>query len=215
MHPPNEPTPSTAPQSKLEVPGKDLAVTQPGEVTIFKIKHHPIGIMLIYTGITLVLAALAALAFAILPELDNTVGSSDGAVALGTVGFVILSLICIIYAYIVTHIYWGNSWILTSDSITQIEQTSLFHSQSSQLSLEHIEDVGAVQSGVLSHVFNYGILKVETAGEQGRFHFTYCPNPRYYAQKILATREAFMLHEQYQQATNHGTAPQHHTPPTS
>lgn len=201
MHPPNEPIPSTAPRSRHEVPGKDLAVTQPGEVTIFKVKHHPIGILLIYIGITLVLAALAALAFAILPELDNTIGPSDGAVALGTVVFLILSLICIVYAYIVTHIYWGNSWILTSDSITQIEQTSLFHSQSSQLSLEHIEDVGAVQSGILPHIFNYGLLKVETAGEQGRFHFTYCPNPRYYAQKILAAREAFMLHEQYKQST--------------
>src|SRR6202011_6093270 len=90
-----------------------------------------------------------------------------------------------------TRIYWGNSWIVTSDSVTQVSQTSLFKRQSSQLSLIHLEDVTAEQNGVLAHMFNYGLLRVETAGERSKFTFTFCPNPNFYAREILAAREAF------------------------
>jgi hypothetical protein len=80
--------------------------------------------------------------------------------------------------------------VVTSDSLTQISQTSLFNRQSSQLALVNIEDVTAEQNGILAHMFNYGVIRVETAGERSKFVFTYCPNPNFYAQQILQAREA-------------------------
>jgi hypothetical protein len=42
---------------------------------------------------------------------------------------------------------------------------------------------------MFSLIFNYGTLKIETAGEQANFHFNMCPNPNYYAKLILEVRE--------------------------
>jgi hypothetical protein len=41
-------------------------------------------------------------------------------------------------------------------------------------------------------MFGFGELKIETAGEQSNFHFTYCPNPGYYAKVILNAREQIL-----------------------
>jgi hypothetical protein len=101
-------------------------------------------------------------------------------------------------------LYWGNSWVVTTDSITQVNQTGLFTRQSSQLSLANLEDVTAEQNGILAHAFNYGLLKAETAGEHSKFSFYYCPNPNLYAQQILHARE------QFEQGGGHvGAAPVH------
>lgn len=169
----------------------ELQVMQPGEVIISDIKRHPIGILGIYIGITIMLTLVAYFAFGILPSLSaNGTASSDSLTQIGAVVFLFLATVCLIYAAIATKVYWGNRWIVTSDSITQVAQNSLFGRQSSQLALTNIEDVTAEQHGILTHVFNYGVIKAETAGHHGKFVFMYCPNPNFYAQKILQAREA-------------------------
>jgi uncharacterized membrane protein YdbT with pleckstrin-like domain len=76
--------------------------------------------------------------------------------------------------------------------VTQVQQTGLFNKQSSQLSLENLEDVTAEKNGILAQMFNFGVIKCETAGERSKFVFPFCPNPTYYAQEILNARERFM-----------------------
>ncbi len=49
----------------------------------------------------------------------------------------------------------------------------------------------AEQNGILAKMFNYGVLKAETAGEHSKFTFTNCPNPTLYAQQIIQAREEF------------------------
>jgi hypothetical protein len=58
-----------------------------------------------------------------------------------------------------------------------------------------LEDVTSEKNGILTHIFNYGVIKAETAGERSKFVFLYCPNPDFYAKQILATRERFMQSE--------------------
>lgn len=55
----------------------------------------------------------------------------------------------------------------------------------------NLEDVTTEKTGIFPHMFNYGVLKCETAGERSKFMFSYCPNPDYYAQQILDARERF------------------------
>jgi uncharacterized membrane protein YdbT with pleckstrin-like domain len=167
-----------------------LTVMQAGEVKICDVKRHPIGILTIYMMSGLMLVIVAVLAFAVAPHLSGSVSSRQVS-QVGGIVLLILAVICAIYSLIATKVYWGNSWIVTSDSLTQVNQTSLFNRQSSQLSLGNLEDISAEQNGILTHMFNYGVLKVETAGERSKFQFTYCPNPNFYAQKIIAAREAF------------------------
>lgn len=178
-----EPFPEYDPNTRVS---DDLKVTQPGERTICEIKRHPIGIIGIYTISGLVLVVVSIIVFGIIPALTSNSAIS----AIGVVILLLLIIICSAYNLVFTKVYWGNTWILTSDSVTQITQTSLFKRSSSQLSLHSLEDVTAEQNGILANFANYGQIRMETAGEREKYVFNYCPNPNYYAREILAAREA-------------------------
>jgi hypothetical protein len=62
----------------------------------------------------------------------------------------------------------------------------------SQLSLANVEDVTSEQRGIFSNMFNYGVLNIETAGEQANFNFGYCPNPHRIAKIILDAKDDFL-----------------------
>lgn len=192
--PPNSPPPSyTPPQQPNDYNPRqrvsdELAVMQAGETIICEIKRHPIGILGIYFAMGVMLVVGALLLFVFLP---SAISDTNGqAMRLGYGVFAVLITISLIYSLIATTVYWGNKWVVTSDSVTQINRSSLFGRQSAQLALANIEDVTAEQNGILSHVFNYGVLKAETAGHRSKFVFLYAPNPNFYAQKILQAREA-------------------------
>lgn len=174
-----------APGPKQKV-GNALTVTQAGEETIFTVHRHPIGLFGAYAICGILTVAVAVLAFSIAPGSNSSI-----AAGLAMLAFFFVAILCVGFSFIVTKIYWGNSWILTSDSVTQVSQTTLFNRESSQLSLGNLEDISAEQKGVFQHMFNYGTLKVETAGEKSKFAFDYCPNPNYYAQQVLEAREHF------------------------
>lgn len=186
---PVNPYPRPGEISPYQKVGNELSVTQPGEVTICDIKRHPIGIIAIYAAVALILIAAAEIFLVLLPGFINSSGSGQGT-QIGAILFAVIAIFAMVYALIATKIYWGNRWVLTSDSLTQIDQTGLFSRKSAQLDLINIEDVTAEQNGLLTHLFNYGLLKAETAGQHGKFVFYYAPNPNYYAQKVLETREA-------------------------
>jgi uncharacterized membrane protein YdbT with pleckstrin-like domain len=165
-----------------------LAVMQPDEKVIFELKRHPIGILITYLATAVILIVVAVLAFGLAPGLAEGAQQQRVKTAADAV-FVVFALLSLVFNIIATIIYWGNKWILTTDSITQINQTGLFRKESSQLGLESIEDVTASQNGILPKLFNYGVLTVETAGHHGKFTFQYAPKPVKYAQRTLEARE--------------------------
>jgi hypothetical protein len=177
---------------KTRVPNT-LTVLQPGERVICTIKRHPIGILGVYGVCGLIAILTVVLSFALAPGIFSDSNTNQILVASILVS-VIVSAVCAAFALVATTVYWSNSWTLTTDSLTQVDRLSLFRRQSSQLSLESLEDVTAEQNGILTRIFNYGMLKVETAGERSKFTFMFCPNPNYYAAQILAAREAFDQH---------------------
>lgn len=165
-----------------------LSVMQPGEKTLFELKRHPIGIFLVYFATGVVLIAAVFIAFAVVPGAAADTNTSQSTALSGLV-FTIFTFLCVIFNLVATIVYWGNKWILTDDSITQISQTSLFHKESSQLPLESLEDVTSEKRGILPQIFDYGVLKAETAGHRSKFVFQYCPRPNFYAQRILQAHE--------------------------
>lgn len=200
--------------SKVRVPNT-LPVREPGEREILTVKRHPIGIIGVYAMCGTVLLVTAVLAFVMAPGVFGN-DSTQQAVLAGTLIFTIIALGCAVFAFIMTKVYWANSWTLTTDSLTQVNQPSLFRRQSSQLSLENLEDVTAEQNGVLPRILNYGVLKVETAATTGKFTFPFCPNPNYYAEQILKAREEFERHSHKESAIYEAPAPaQAAVPPIS
>lgn len=177
----------------------ELIVMQPGEKVVSVITRHPIGIIAVYIMIVIVLAVIGASVFAIGPSLTTNVESHDNITKAGSIVFLISVIIFVLFGIIAHIVYWGNKWIVTSDSITQISRYSLFFRESSQLGMNHIEDVTAEQNGIFPHIFNYGTLKAETAGERSKFVLLFCPNPNYYATAILDAREEYEMHMHGQQ----------------
>jgi len=167
-----------------------LAVMQPGEKVICEIRRHPIGMLGTYVMSGSLLIVVAVVAFIVAPNIITSTSRAE-VLGFGALLFFVVALLSLGFVFIANKVYWGNRWVLTSDSLTQITQTSLLDRQSSQLSLGNLEDVTAVEDGLLAHMFHYGVLRVETAGERSKFVFLYCPNPNYYAQQVLGARELF------------------------
>lgn len=170
---------------------------QEGEQVIFEVHRHPIGMLGTYFVTGLILLVLAIVIFAAAPAL---LPDYKGQILkFGSLGFLITLVLVLAFVWATHVIYWGNRWILTTASLTQILQFSLFNKQSSQLSLEDLEDVTAQTNGLLAKMFNFGILKVETAGERSKFTFLFCPEPETYAKKILVAREQYEEHRLIEQ----------------
>ena len=174
-----------------------LAVMQPGEKIICEIKRHPIGTIGIYSVAAVALAVLVSAAI-LIPSYATFLTSQQrlGVVLACILGMVILLII----AYVGLFLYNANRLIVTSDSITEVEQTGLFDRNAHQLSLANLEDVTVSQDGIIPMMFGYGVLHVESAGMGSNFTFNFCPDPNEYARKIIAAHEEFLSNKREEYA---------------
>jgi uncharacterized membrane protein YdbT with pleckstrin-like domain len=185
--------PNSQMHDPTNVADNPLHVMSEGERVLCNIKRHPIGLVGVYAISGLLLVALFV-AVGFLPTLLPDMTSADKTYAF--VAAISLASLIVLFAWIAVIIYKGNRWVVTSDSITQIQQISLFKKQTSQLSLENLEDVTFEQNNILQTIFGYGTLKVETAGEHSKFQFPFCPNPKKCAVDIIEAHEQFMNEQQ-------------------
>ena len=157
------------------------------ERLITTIKRHFFGIFVIYVQTFVALAIGIGLVYFLLPNfVDRNQTEVYRIVGLIAGSIVVLMAVILIIA---TIIYYSSSLILTDKNITQVLQIGIFNRKVSQLSVTNIEDVTATKQGVFSTILNYGVLNIETAGEQINFVFNYCPKPDFYARQILEARE--------------------------
>lgn len=159
------------------------------EVKLFEVRRHPIGIFLLYIQAVFGMMLAVALCYFLVPVV---VGDTNTAFSIANIFTATAVLITFLILAVATIIYRENRLIVTDRNITQVLQYGLFSRKVSQLNINNIEDVTAVQQGVLSTIFRFGVLKIETAGEQVNFIFNYCPNADYYAKIILEAREKML-----------------------
>ena len=184
--PPAQP-PQTPPEPILDTSATSMGQVDRDERLITIIRRHFFGIFILYVQTIVALGVGIGLIYYLLP---NFVDSSQEGVyrIIGLVAGSIVVLMALILV-IATVIYYSSRLILTDKNITQVIQVGLFNRKVSQLSVANIEDVTAIKKGIFSTVLNYGILNIETAGEQVNFVFSYCPDPDFYARQILEARE--------------------------
>lgn len=166
-----------------------------GETLVADVRRHWFGLFLIYFQIIFALMLSLILIFAFLPSVIETLAiNSSTANSLASVFALFAMVFGIIFLILATRIYKGNQLIVSDKNVTQVLQIGLFNRKISELSMANVEDVTAEQSGILPTIFNYGVLRIETAGEQNNFIFSYCPNPNAYAKAILDARLEFISH---------------------
>lgn len=185
MNPQQPSSPGQTPTPAIHNP---LEAMQKDEQVICEIKRHPIGLVGPYLMGGLSVLAIVGITIFGLPFIPDGTGQYS-LKFWSTIIALLLVALALLYTYVATRIYSANRWIVTSDSVTQVNQVGLFGNQSSQLPLSSLEDITVNQYGILAHTFNYGTLVAQTAGEHSKFSFSYCPDPNKYAQLILNTRE--------------------------
>ncbi len=176
-----EPAPAPAPSPKPDEPEQILKV-------LYK---HLFGLFIMYFQAFVALIAAFALLYFLLPSvLDKKTAAHSGSlvIALGFLFFIAVVFILIL----VTIVYRGNKLVLSNHNIREFDRTGLFTTKNSQLSLANIEDVTASQQGIFAAIFGYGLITIETAGEQDNFEFSYCPKARKTADLMLKIRADYI-----------------------
>ena len=171
------------------------------ERKLAEVHKHPIGIILLYIQAAFGVFLASGLGYFLLPTVME---DTDKAFMIGNIFAAISIILAFIVVVIATIIFKENRLIITDRNITQILQYGLFNRKVSQLNVNNVEDVTAQQNGILATTFNYGTLKIETAGEQMNFHYTFCPDVGAYAKIILDAREQML--GQMKSTTNKTTA---------
>jgi hypothetical protein len=161
-----------------------------------EIRKHPIGLFMIYlAGLLSVLAVFglmvigaAAYDFTNVGTDVGIAGSSLQALIIG-VGF-FLTVFAVVITAVAAYIYTHNVLIVTSEKIAQQIYISLFNKKISQLSIADVQDSTVRQDGIIAHIFNYGTITIETAGEQSNYTFTFAPNPYDVSKALTGAHEA-------------------------
>jgi hypothetical protein len=110
--------PSTPPTEPQRI--NPLSTMQPGEQIICEIKRHPIGIIGVYAIVAFVLIVLTIVIFGVAPSIFSDVDRNT-VLSIGAVVLLVTAVLGLGFAFISNIVYWGNRWVVTSDSITQVQ----------------------------------------------------------------------------------------------
>lgn len=168
---------------------KTIESVSPDEHVMAVAYQHPFGIIFIYAATLICLAFALISTSLLLPEL---VGNSDRAYALLTIVSIVIAILVGVLLLLATVVYRQSKLTVTDRNVVQVLQKGLMIRKVSQLSLANVEDVTSEQKGIFATMFDYGTLKIETAGEQANFTFNYCPNPHRMAKIILDSKDDFL-----------------------
>lgn len=167
-----------------------------GEYVVLRISRHPIGLLIPLFFTSVVVVILLTFIF-LIPDFYDTPQSmaSADAFALSPVIMIgILGLLTIVSALvggIAIWVYQQNKFFLTTESVIQEIQHSLFSHHEQTVSLGSIEDASFKRQGILQHIFNYGTMRLSTEGEETTYRFSYVENPKEQVATINNAIEAF------------------------
>lgn len=168
------------------------------EGLICEIRKHPIGMFFIYlTGISIALIitfVFSLVGFSdILSDSFSNDASASNLKSLAIVGGVLFIFFILVAMTIQAILYNNNIIYVTTEKIAQVLYVNLFNRKISQLSIGDVQDVTVTQKGVLAHMFDYGTLVIETAGEQQNYTFSYIPEPYKHSKLIVGAHERNLI----------------------
>lgn len=173
---------------------------EPGEKVMREVRKHWLvflGMLLPYIFLALVpllVPGLFSFAVRLYPVLGDAVREFAFAAPLAHVALGIWWLILWIGAFNAFTSYFLNVWIITSHRVVEIRQIRFFERKVSSFLLGRIQDVTTRTDGILSDLFGYGCVQVETAGTASSlFVMDGVANPQ--DMRDLIMREIALLHQ--------------------
>lgn len=174
----------------LAIQNADKRELNDDEHLVMVIKKHPLGIVGIYLELAVGIGAIVAMVMlGIFSFFADGTHWSKSLIVVGSI-FVIAALV--FFMILIAVVYRKSQLLVTDKGVVQIIQRAPFNRAISRLSMANVEDVNVEQKGILASMFNYGTLVIQTAGREDNFIFSMCPNPDYYANQIIDTRQQYV-----------------------
>ena len=150
------------------------------EHVVLHITRSRIGIIAIWTtaALCVIILSLALILIANNIKIEDTLLTLNDT-SLGYLRIAIFALYAIILAGgVIGHsIYNANEMFITNRRAIQKSRTSLFANSTNIIELRRIEDVSFRQETLLDHLFQIGILRMSTVGDETTYTFKYLDTP--------------------------------------
>lgn len=88
--------------------------------------------------------------------------------------------------------WFYNVYIITDERVIDVDFYNLLYKNISSAKIDNIEDITTEAGGVLASVFNFGTVKIQTAGSVTEFEFEDVPQPA----KVTAFLNELLLEEE-------------------
>lgn len=88
--------------------------------------------------------------------------------------------------------YYLDLFVVTNKRVVDIEQRGLLSRTVAEQPLNRIQDVTSEIEGLAAHVFKYGNVYIQTAGQKERFFFEQVPNPEIVVRTILSLTDSLI-----------------------
>lgn len=159
--------------------GVNFGEAEEGEKVILLLRAHWItAIPWIAISIALVLTPLF-----IFPLL-SVIGFSGVSAGTRLVAVLFWYLGTLTYVFL-NFLYWYfNVYIVTNKKIIDVDWYAVAGHKISSTLLAKVQDVGVLQVGALSSVFDYGNVQIQIASEEENFEFVGVPHPQLVAKQI-------------------------------
>jgi len=92
--------------------------------------------------------------------------------------------------------WWNDLYVITEERVVDIEKIPLLAEERREARLDRIQDVRYDQPNLIFRLLDLGHVRLETAGEIGRFTFDYVPHPQEVQAEIFRCLAAFRRREE-------------------
>lgn len=108
---------------------------------------------------------------------------------LGLSGTILWYLGVFTYSFLNILYWYFNVGLITNERIVDVDWNSLVYRDVAVAEMTQVEDVREAQIGVLSGIFDYGSVYVQTAGTEQNIEFFNVPHPQLVVRKIEELRQ--------------------------
>ncbi|MDF1497712.1 MAG: PH domain-containing protein [Patescibacteria group bacterium] len=160
----------------------------PDEKMVKIFRRHPVTLFGLYMGIAITFI-IPLSAYFLLRGINIDVFETQAGMTVFALFLSVFFLYSLLFMFQQFLDHWLDVWILTTRRIINIEQTGLFSRVRAEVRLYRVQDVTSEINGFLRHMFNYGMVYTQTAGERMRFTFEDIMEPKEAAKMILQLAE--------------------------
>ncbi len=164
------------------------------ETIIGEARRHFVGVVFILSSAAILLLLLAGMLVVFQSNEDSlskAIGIDIQFNLTGILGllFAGVMLIILIGAVMAIYVYTHNYLVLTDQKLVVVHSYSVINRKVSQLSIGDIQDISVDQNTLLSRLFKYGTILIETSGEQTNLHMAFISSPFDVSKAVVESHE--------------------------